>query len=270
MRRPATGPHPDAFVMHSPEVRELAREAVRESLVLLKNDRGILPLRRTGRILVVGKGADSLPMQAGGWSLTWQGDKTKTSDYPHADTLLSALSARSLGRRPRRLQSRRHAASMSASIARVVYGRRRRALCGRCKGDISFPASMRHTSRYPQDLAALERVSAKGRSSRDRCSIRAGPFAANDLINRSDAFIAAWLPGTEGLGLVDMLLAPANGQRAFDFKGRLSFDWPTGDCLPWKGGIQFRSGYGLTLASRTTLGKLPDSAPVMACPAESR
>jgi beta-glucosidase len=87
---PAAGPHPDASVMHSPEVRELAREAVRKSLVLLKND-GALPLKRTGKILVVGKGADSLPMQAGGWSLTWQGDQTTTADYPNADTLLSAL-----------------------------------------------------------------------------------------------------------------------------------------------------------------------------------
>ena len=93
---PATGPHPDESVLHSPPVRELAREAVRKSLVLLKNQGGVLPLRRTGRILVVGKGADNLPMQAGGWSLTWQGDKTTTADYPFADTLLSAM-RKSLG-----------------------------------------------------------------------------------------------------------------------------------------------------------------------------
>ncbi|HVU31518.1 MAG TPA: glycoside hydrolase family 3 protein, partial [Sphingomicrobium sp.] len=71
---PATGPHPDSSVLHSPEVRDLARQAVRESLVLLKNERGALPLRPDAKVLVVGKGADSLPMQAGGWSLTWQGD----------------------------------------------------------------------------------------------------------------------------------------------------------------------------------------------------
>ncbi|HKC01730.1 MAG TPA: glycoside hydrolase family 3 protein, partial [Sphingomicrobium sp.] len=88
---PATGTHPDASVLNSPAVRELAREAVRKSLVLLKNDRGVLPLKRGGKILVVGKGADSLPMQSGGWSLTWQGDQTTTADYPNADTLLSAM-----------------------------------------------------------------------------------------------------------------------------------------------------------------------------------
>jgi beta-glucosidase len=252
--------------MHSPEVRELAREAVRESLVLLKNDRGVLPLRRTGKFLVVGKGAGSIPMQAGGWSLTWQGDQTNTSDYSYADTLLSALQ-KTLGAGNVDYSPDGSGVDVSRYSAVVMVAAEEPYAEG--KGDISFPASMRHTSRYPQDLAALERVSRKGVPV-VTLLYSGRPVAANDLINRSDAFIAAWLPGTEGLGLVDMLLAPANGQRAFDFKGRLSFDWPTGDCLPWKGGIQFRSGYGLTLPSRTTLGKLPDSAPVMACPAESR
>src|SRR4029453_10137302 len=88
---PATGPHPDASVMHSQAMRDLSREAVRKSLVLLKNDNGVLPLRRAAKVLVVGNGGNSLPMQSGGWSLTWQGDNTKTSDYPNADTLLTAM-----------------------------------------------------------------------------------------------------------------------------------------------------------------------------------
>jgi beta-glucosidase len=96
------------------------------------------------------------------------------------------------------------------------------------------------------------------------------PVGANDLINRSDAFIAAWLPGTEGQGLADMLIAAPDGRPAYDFTGRLPFDWPAGDCLPKKGGIQFRRSYGLTLASRSALGRLPAPRPVMACPAESR
>jgi beta-glucosidase len=96
------------------------------------------------------------------------------------------------------------------------------------------------------------------------------PVAANDLINRSDAFIAAWLPGTEGMGLVDMLFARSEGKPAYDFTGRLPFDWPAGDCLPKTGGIQFHRGYGLSLARKSTLGRLPDPRPVMACPAESR
>jgi beta-glucosidase len=96
------------------------------------------------------------------------------------------------------------------------------------------------------------------------------PVGANDLINRSDAFIAAWLPGTEGMGLADMLLAAGNGHPAFDFTGRLPFDWPAGDCLPRDRRAQFKRGYGLSVSVKSRLGRLPEPAPVMACPAESR
>ena len=136
-------------------------------------------------------------------------------------------------------------------------------------GDITFPASMRHSSRYPADLQALARVSGKGVPV-VTVLYSGRPVAANDLINRSDAFIAAWLPGTEGLGIADMLFARADGRRAFDFTGKLSFDWPANDCLPARGGMQFHRGYGLSLANRTRLGRLPESPPVMACPADTR
>ena len=263
---PATGPHPSSAVLHSPEVRALAREAVRRSLVLLKNDHAALPLKRGGRVLVVGKGADSLPMQAGGWSLTWQGDQTTTADYPDADTLLSAMRKR-LG-----------AGSVDYSLdGSGVDLKRYSAIImvaaenpyAEMKGDIAFPAPMRHTSRYPEDLAAIERVSGKGVPV-VTILYSGRPVAANDLINRSDAFVAAWLPGTEGMGLADALLARPDGRPAFGFTGRLSFDWPAGDCLPKSGGIQFRRGYGLSLPSRSKVGRLPETPPVMACPAESR
>jgi beta-glucosidase len=263
---PAAGPHPDASVLHSPEVRELAREAVRKSLVLLKNDGGILPLRTTGKILVVGEGADSLPMQAGGWSLTWQGDQTKTSDFPYADTLLSAL-RKTLG--PTRVGYSRDGKGVDVRGYGAVVMVAAEKPYAEGAGDISFPKSMRHSSRYPQDLAALKRVSGKGVPV-VTLLFSGRPVAANDLINRSDAFIAAWLPGTEGAGLADVLLAGPDGRPVYEFNGRLPFDWPAGDCLLRKKGIQFRRGYGLTLASRSTLGRLPEKPPVMACPAESR
>jgi beta-glucosidase len=263
---PASGPHPDASVLHSPAVRALAREAVRKSLVLLKNDHAALPLRRTGKILVVGKGAESLPMQAGGWSLTWQGDQTNTSDYPNADTLLGAM-RKTLG--ADRVDYSVDGAGVDARRYSAVVMVAAEQPYAEGKGDITFPASMRHTSRYSEDLQALERVSGKGVPV-VTVLYSGRPVAANDLINRSDAFIAAWLPGTEGLGITDLLLARPNGRPAFDFTGRLSFDWPAGDCLPRKGGVQFRRGYGLSMANRTKLGRLPESRPVMACPAESR
>jgi len=247
---PATGPHPDAEALHSPATRNIAREAVRESLVLLKN----------------GEGADSLPMQAGGWSLTWQGDHTKTSDFPYADTLLSAL-RKQLGTGDVDYSPDGKGVDVHRYKAVVMVAAEKPYAEG--AGDIAFPASIRHTSRYPQDLQTLQRVSGKGVPV-VTLLYSGRPVAANDLINRSDAFIAAWLPGTEGMGLADMLLAGPDGRSAFDFTGRLPFDWPAGDCLPKQGGAQFRRGYGLTLASRSAVGRLPESPRLMACPPESR
>jgi beta-glucosidase len=261
---PATGPHPRPEALQSTAVRAIAREAVRKSLVLLKND-GVLPLKR-GRILIVGQGADSLPMQTGGWSLTWQGDQTTTADYPNAETLLSAM-RKSLGTSRVDYSADGNGVDVRRYSAIVMVAAENP--YAEMKGDITFPASMRHTSRYPQDLRTLDRVSGKGVPV-VTLLYSGRPVAANDLINRSNAFIAAWLPGTEGGGLADMLVAAPDGRAAFDFTGRLPFDWPVGDCLPRQGGIEFHRGYGLSLAAHARPARLPESRPVMACPAQSR
>jgi len=247
-------------------VRELAREAVRKSLVLFKNEGGVLPLKRQGRILVVGKGADSLPMQAGGWSLTWQGDNTKTSDYPYADTLLAAM-RKTLGAGlvdysvdGSGVDVRRYSAVVNVA-AENPYAE--------MKGDILFPATLRHSARYPEDLRTLDRVSGKGVPV-VTVFYSGRPLPVNDLLNRSDAFVAAWLPGTEGRGLVDLLLAGADGRAAYDFTGRLSFDWPAGDCLPQQGGVLFARSYGLSVANPSRLGPIPETSSMMVCPPESR
>ncbi len=205
-------------------------------------------------------------MQAGGWSLTWQGDQTKTSDYPNADTLLSAL-RKTLG--PGQVDYSADGTNVDVRKYGAIVMVAAEKPYAEGAGDISFPKSMRHTSRYPEDLAVLKRVIGKGVPV-VTLLFSGRPVDANDLINRSDAFIAAWLPGTEGLGLSDMLIAAADGRPRYDFTGRLPFDWPAGDCLPKTGGFQFRRGYGLTLVSRPPLRRVPESAPVLACPAESR
>jgi beta-glucosidase len=263
---PATGPNPTAATLHSPEMRQLAREAVRKSLVLLKNDRQVLPLRNGGRILLVGKGADSVPMQSGGWSLTWQGTDTGNADYPYATTLLAAMRQK-LG--ANRVDYSADGTGVDVRRYSAVVMVAAEAPYAEMHGDIIFPAPLRHTARYPQDLEALERVSGKGVPV-VTVLFSGRPLPVNDLINRSDAFVAAWLPGTEGLGVADLLLAGRDGRRAYDFTGRLSFDWPSGDCLPVTGGVEFRRGDGLSLARRSKVGKVRQAPPVAACPAASR
>ena len=170
---PVTGPHPDASALNSPAVRELAREAVRKSMVLLKNDGGVLPLRRAGRVLVVGRGATSIPMQSGGWSLTWQGDKTKTSDFPNADTLLSAMQS-ALGKD--RVDYSEDAAGVNVSGYSAIVMVAAEKPYAEGAGDIAFPASMRHSARYPEDLQALRTSQRQGRAGRDRPVFGPGRF----------------------------------------------------------------------------------------------
>jgi beta-glucosidase len=73
------------------QARPLARKLVQESLVLLKNDANTLPLARGKKVLVVGKSADSMTDQTGGWTLTWQGTGNSNKDFPHGDTILAGL-----------------------------------------------------------------------------------------------------------------------------------------------------------------------------------
>src|SRR5690606_14421747 len=80
-------------LLGAPEHRKVARQAVRESLVLLKNANGILPLHPKQRILVAGDGADDVGKQSGGWTLTWQGDGTTRADFPNADSIWEGLKA---------------------------------------------------------------------------------------------------------------------------------------------------------------------------------
>src|SRR5262249_15448495 len=96
---PAARPSADPFTRMPTalQARALARRAVRESLVLLKNERGVLPLKPGARILVVGKSADSLADQAGGWTISWQGDDNTNADFVHADSLLTAIKAANAG-----------------------------------------------------------------------------------------------------------------------------------------------------------------------------
>lgn len=258
---PATGPHPEASAIGDAASRAIAREAVRKSLVLLKNERRTLPLSRNGRVLVVGAGADSMPAQTGGWSLTWQGNENNNADFPGRETILSAIRSK-LGSGQvdyspdgKDVNPRRYRAIVTVA-AETPYAE--------MKGDIVFPATMRHSARYPADLAALNRVSGKGVPV-VTILLSGRPISTNDFINRSDAFVAAWLPGTEVQGIADVLFAGRSGRPAYDFNGRLSFDWPAGDCLR-PGTAQFRRGYGISYRRPAKVARLPVGPAIANCP----
>jgi beta-glucosidase len=261
---PTTGPHPAASAISDAASRALAREAVRKTLVLLKNERRALPLSRSGRVLVVGAGADSMSDQTGGWSLTWQGNDNSNADFPNGETILGAIRS-TLG--PGQVDYSPDGKGVDPTRYRAIVVVAAEGAYAEGDGDISFPATMRHSARYPADLAALDRVAGKGVPV-VTILLSGRPVSANDLINRSDAFIAAWLPGTEGQGIADLLFAGRNGRSAYDFSGRLSFDWPAGDCLR-RGAAQFRRGYGLSYRRPAKIGRLPVGPAIANCPPDS-
>lgn len=247
--------------------RPLAQEAARKSVVLLKNDaapgttRPALPLAAGKRILVVGDGADSFPEQTGGWSITWQGDETTNADFGTGETLLAGL--RRIYGDANVTWSPDGSAFAPGKFDAVV------AVIGEAphaeyKGDVRWPVPLGQSVQYPAQAALLAQVSGKGVPVVTVLYSGRTTYAT-DLINRSDAFVAAFLPGSEAGAIADLL----GGRDGLDFAGRLSFAWPNTACP--SGGEPaneslFARGYGLSYAHGAATGRLAEALVPAACP----
>ncbi|MFZ6731104.1 glycoside hydrolase family 3 protein [Undibacterium sp. Ji42W] len=247
--------------------RGLARQAVRESLVLLKNDGATLPLASNKKILVVGKTADDISNQTGGWSLTWQGTDNKNADFPNADSILTGIKA-AVG--DANVEFSADAKGIDVSRFDAVIAVIGETPYAEMYGDIGPSGNLRHSSRYPEDLAVLQAVSGKGKPV-VTLFVSGRPLYVNDLLNLSDSFVAAWLPGSEGKGVADVLFRAADGKVGHDFKGTLSFSWPKSVCQTKLNFDEtnysplFKLGYGLNYASKTKVGKLDSQYPSGGC-----
>lgn len=240
---------------------DLAREAVRKSVVLLKNDNNALPLAPRSRVLVVGASADSLSNQTGGWSLTWQGTENSNNDFGGGQTLLAALRT-ALG--DTNVTYSADGVGVDVTQYDAVVAVLGETPYAEYNGDVRFPTPVQHSRQNPADLAVLERVAGKGRPV-VTVLYSGRPSYSNDLINLSDAFVAGFLPGTEGDGLADVLV----GGR-YDFTAHLSFAWPGSACSTGEHPgdlIQWPRGYGLSYARAQTVGALPLPPTPSACQA---
>jgi beta-glucosidase len=192
----------------SPEHRAVAREAVRESLVLLKNDGGALPLAKSAkRIHIAGKSADDLGNQCGGWSITWQGHSGDVT--PGGTTILAAIK-KAASPSTKVTFSADGKGAAGADVGVVVIGEKPYAETMGDRKDLSLAA---------EDIAAVSNMKAAGIPV-VVVLVSGRPMILGDVLNQANALIAAWLPGTEGDGVADVLFGN------YKPTGKLTFSWP--------------------------------------------
>ncbi|MGD2206031.1 MAG: glycoside hydrolase family 3 N-terminal domain-containing protein [Anaerolineae bacterium] len=213
--------------------RAVAREAVRKSLVLLKNDGGVLPLSRDiPLIFVAGQAADDVGLQCGGWTIAWQG---RAGDITPGTTLLAGIRAVASQNTTVRYDpgGEFEAAKALADVGIVVLSEEPYAEGEGDQADLTLPDA---------DVALLARV-------RSRCRrlivvlLSGRPLVVTEQLPVWDAFVAAWLPGTEGDGIAQVLFGEV------PFTGKLPYTWPRSMAqVPRSAGEDplFPLGYGLS------------------------
>ena len=250
---PAPNKRPGTYQpIGTPAHRAVARQAVRESLVLLKND-GVLPIKPNATVLIAGDGADNIAMQAGGWTLSWQGADNGPNDFPGATSIYGGLKAQIDAAGGQALFSPDGTSAQKADVAIVVFGETPYA---------EFMGDQRDVALHHDNVESLELIKKLRAQGIPVVAVMLSGRAlyVNPQINAADAFVEAWLPGSEGEGVADVLTGK------YDFTGKLSFSWPKRpDQTPLNFGDanydpQVAYGFGLSYAAPAQTPALPEVA----------
>ncbi|HPW63893.1 MAG TPA: glycoside hydrolase family 3 N-terminal domain-containing protein [Cyclobacteriaceae bacterium] len=235
-------PFPDATLISKIGIqahRDVARQAVRESLVLLKNKNSVLPLKKNAKIVVVGEFADNSGLQSGGWTVNWQG---MTENYAGATTILEGIRKFSKGEV---VYNKDGSGNDDADIAVIVVGETPYA---EFFGDIGGVMNKYQLTLTEAHQTLIDTYAWKGIKT-VVVFISGRPLVVTKQLEQVDAFVAAWFPGSEGVGIAEVLFGE------YDFKGKLPHSWPKseedyqGKYGPnfWDGSIEplFPIGFGL-------------------------
>ncbi|NEZ60951.1 glycoside hydrolase family 3 protein [Adonisia turfae] len=238
-----------------PNHQAVARQAVRESLVLLKNQDNLLPLQTNQTVLVTGDGADAIGKQTGGWTLSWEGTGNTNAHFPNGTSIWEGIRNTVEAGGGTAILSSDGSYDQTPDVAIVVFGENPYV---EFKGDLdnlNFASDQEFQLLETFQTASIPTVAV---------FLSGRPLWVTPEINAAQAFVAAWLPGTEGAGIADVLIRKPNGDINFDFTGKLSFSWPrTAIQTKVNRGDDnydplFPYGYGLTYQDNGNLPQLPE------------
>lgn len=250
--------------------RAIAKQAVRESMVLLKNKNNILPLDPKLNILVAGDGAHNIGKQSGGWTITWQGTNNTNDDFPGGSSIFDGIKAQVEAANGSVVLNEKGEFKTKPDVAIVVFGEEPYAEGHGDTEHVDFQRGIK------SDLALLKKLKSQGIAVVS-VFISGRPLWVNAELNASDAFVAAWLPGSEGDAVADLLFADKNNKMRYDFSGRLSFSWPAN---PNQATVNVNDddytpllpyGFGLSIGDKNVLSdSLPQSYEVNLAHSEAR
>ncbi len=207
----------DWAVFADPEHKAVARQAVRESLVLLKNDDNVLPISPKKRVLIAGVGADNIGLQSGGWTLSWQGTGNANHHFPNGQSIYDGV--RDIVERSGgvAILDETGASQEKPDVAIIVFGEEPYA---------EYEGDRRNVSlRSKKTLAMMRKFKSQGVKV-VAVLLSGRPLHVKKEIDAADAFVAAWLPGDQGAGVADVLFTDEEGAIRHNFSGRLPFSWP--------------------------------------------
>ena len=247
---PSTRPNAgNEDLLGTPKNRSIARQAVRESLVLLKNNNRTLPLDATKTVLVIGDGAKSISKACGGWTLSWQGKGHTNEEFPNGESIYSGIEEVINNAGGHLVFSENGTAKVKPDVVIAVFGEDPYAEFQGDKADLDFVPNGFDTgqlAQFKKQGIPVVSVFLSGR-----------PMWTNPEINNSDAFVAAWLPGSEGGGIADMLFKT---DPSYEFKGRLSFSWPSLAEVSKDNVPLFELGYGLNYTDKRIVPELSEDS----------
>lgn len=199
--------------------RKIAQQAVRESLVLLKNSNNLLPLSPKLNVLVAGDAADNIGKQSGGWTITWQGTNNTNDDFPGGSSIYSGIKQQVNAAGGKTTLSVEGKFTTKPDVAIVVFGEDPYAEGHGDRENLDYQRGSK------SDLKLLKSLKAQGIPVVS-VFISGRPMWVNAELNASNAFVAAWLPGSEGKAVADVLFTKKDGSINHNFKGKLSYSWP--------------------------------------------